>query len=65
MFKELMGEVNRDKKKQIEGNKGVNVNVAASSTAKNFQKKQQNDEIEDMLANLWSSIRYDKHSNIT
>lgn len=52
MFKELMGEVNRDKKKQIEGNKGVNVNVAASSTAKNFQKKQQNDEIEDMLANL-------------
>jgi hypothetical protein len=46
-----MGEVNKDKKKQVEANKGVNVNVAAT-TAKNVQKKQQNDEIEDMLANL-------------
>jgi hypothetical protein len=47
-----MNEVNKDKKKQIEGNKGVNVNITASNTAKNVQKKQQNDEIEDMLANL-------------
>lgn len=51
MFKDLMNEVNTAKKKAVESNKNVNVNVAATATAKNVNKKEQ-DEIEDMLANL-------------
>lgn len=52
MFNDLMKEVNTNKKQQIAG-KNVNVNAQSTYNNKNVQKKEA-DEIEDMLANLWS-----------
>lgn len=48
MFNDLMKEVNTAKKKEIAGK---NVNVNANVNAKQTVKKEQ-DDIEDMLANL-------------
>ena len=50
MFADLMNEVNTNKKQQIAG-KNVNVNPTQMNTQKQVKKE---DDIEDMLANLWS-----------
>ncbi len=50
MFNDLLKEVNDKKKQQIAG-KNVQVNPVINATSKQAQKKEQ-DEIEDMLANL-------------
>lgn len=55
MFNELMNEVKKDKQKNVEAKKNVNVNVEVG-TNKNVNKKAEVDDIEDMLANLWSII---------
>jgi len=59
MFADLMKEVNTDKKKQIAG-KNVNVNPTVQISNK---QKQESDDIEDMLANLWSHTHYMSISN--
>lgn len=51
MFNELMNEVKKDKQKQVEGKKNVNVVVEVGAN-KNVNKKAEVDDIEDMLANL-------------
>ena len=54
MFNDLLKEVNTAKKKEIAGkNVNVNANVNSNVTVKQTAKKEQ-DDIEDMLANLWS-----------
>jgi antitoxin component of MazEF toxin-antitoxin module len=50
MFNDLMKEVNAKKKQEISA-KNVNVQANTNLTAKQQQKKEQ-DEIEDMLAGL-------------
>ena len=52
MFADLMKEVNTAKKQQVAG-KSVNVNPTATIT--NKQKQKETDDIEDMLAGLWSA----------
>lgn len=52
MFNDLLKEVNTAKKKEIAGkNVNVNANVNSNVTVKQTAKKEQ-DDIEDMLANL-------------
>lgn len=64
MFNELMNEVNKDKKKNIEAKKNVNVNVEVGAN-KNVNKKAEVDDIEDMLANLWYIIIIQFNLNIS
>lgn len=56
MFNDLMKEVNAKKKQEISA-KNVNVQANTNLTAKQQQKKEQ-DEIEDMLAGLWFAFIY-------
>ena len=59
MFADLMNEVKNDKQKQIAGK---NVNVNPTVQIANKQKQKESDDIEDMLANLWSA--HPMHINI-
>ena len=61
MFNELLNEVKQDNKKKIEAGKNVNVNVGPAQTNKHVAKKEV-DDIEDMLADLWSiTSQYGKY----
>ena len=50
MLNELMGEINMDKKKRIQGNTNVNVNIPAGKQVN--KAKQEEDDIAKMLADL-------------